>query len=66
MMKRILTSTLILAGLSGSALAHPGEHGFAIVGSLAHLLSEPDHLAMLVGAIVVACVAWRWCRRAKA
>ena len=25
MMKRIFTSTLILAGLSGSALAHPGE-----------------------------------------
>jgi hypothetical protein len=28
MMKRILTSTLILASLSGSAMAHPGEHGF--------------------------------------
>lgn len=66
MMKRILTSTLILASLSGSAMAHPGEHGFSIVGSLVHLLSEPDHLAMLAGTIVVAFLAWRWGKRSKA
>lgn len=66
MMKRILTSTLILAGLSGSAMAHPGEHGFSILGSFAHLLSEPDHLAMLAGTVAIAVIAWRWSRRAKA
>lgn len=66
MIKRILTSTLILASLGGSAMAHPGEHAFSIAGSLAHLLSEPDHLAMLAGAIVVAFLAWRWSKRSKA
>lgn len=66
MMKRILTSTLIFAGLSGSALAHPGDHGLSVLGSLAHLLTEPDHLAMIAGAVIVAAVAWRWGKRSRA
>ncbi len=66
MMKRSLTSILALAGFAGSAMAHPGDHGFSLTGSLVHLLSEPDHLAMMAGAVVAAVVAWRWVRRSKA
>ena len=32
------------------ALAHPGDHGAA---SLMHLLTEPDHLAMIALAVAV-------------
>ena len=33
-----------------AALAHPGDHGdFSVGAFLAHMLSEPDHLAMITG-----------------
>lgn len=42
----------ILAGFfPAAAWAHPGHHLFdSIAGFVAHLLSEPDHVAMIVGA----------------
>ena len=41
----------------GAALAHPGDHRFA---NLSHLVSEPDHLAMIaLGAALVAYAAYK-------
>jgi hypothetical protein len=53
-MKKILISAGMIATTSGAALAHPGEHAFTIAASVYHLLTEPDHLAMLAGAIIIA------------
>jgi len=51
-MRRAGLMLLLLA--AGNALAHP-EHGAAgwISASLAHLLSEPDHLAMILGPLLL-------------
>lgn len=56
---------ILVAALHGAAShAHPG-HQSAGLGSWLHLLTEPDHLAML--ALPVAICAWlgarRWRRR---
>jgi hypothetical protein len=53
---------LILAALPMPALAHPGNH---VWGDLAHLLSEPDHAAMLIlAALAVGYGAFKlWSRR---
>ncbi len=53
-MKKISIATAIIATTSGAALAHPGEHAFSIVGSLYHLLTEPDHLVMIAAAVALA------------
>ena len=53
-MKKTLISLGGLVAMAGVAEAHPGEHVLSIAGSLFHLLSEPDHLAMLAGAVAVA------------
>ncbi len=55
-MHRAAAVTFLIA--AGVAQAHPGH----VVGSFWHLLTEPDHLAMLVMPWVVAAVvvyAWR-------
>ena len=49
-MKRLLTLSLLTPT---AALAHPGDHG---TSSILHLLTEPDHLALL--AVIVAAVAF--------
>lgn len=64
MMKRTLTTILVLAATAGTALAHPGDHAFSMIGSLAHLLTEPDHLAMMAVAAAAGYGVWRW-RKAK-
>ncbi len=55
-------ATLILFLSAGEALAHPG-HGTGgwLSAELLHLLSEPDHLAMILAPLVVGLVwiAWR-------
>jgi len=58
------TAGLLLA-LPVAAVAHPGEHhgGFA---SLAHLLTEPDHLAMILGAVAVGVFIYRKVRHQRA
>ena len=53
-MKKILISLGGLVAMGGVAEAHPGEHLYSIIGSLFHLLTEPDHLAMLAGAVALA------------
>jgi hydrogenase/urease accessory protein HupE len=62
-------ASLILLFFAGEALAHP-DHGPGgwLSATLSHLLSEPDHLAMILAPVVVAgagWVAWRL-RKARA
>jgi hydrogenase/urease accessory protein HupE len=62
-------ASLILTLFAGEALAHP-DHGSGgwLSATLAHLLSEPDHLAMILAPVVVAGAGWfAWrVRRARA
>ena len=55
-------ASLILLLYTGETLAHP-DHGAAgwLSAELLHLLSEPDHLAMIVAPVVIALgwIAWR-------
>ncbi len=49
------------------ACAHPGAHHGNILDAVAHLLSEPDHLAMaLIAGVVGVAGAWLYRRRAAA
>jgi hydrogenase/urease accessory protein HupE len=52
-MKKFLMMAATLAFTTTAALAHPGEHALTVLKSLAHVLTEPDHLAMIAVAIVV-------------
>jgi len=59
----VMTSSLFAT----LAYAHPGEHHGGLLAGLLHLVSEPDHLALLLLAVAVGlsgAVAWR--RRLKA
>ncbi len=51
-------ATLILLLAAGEALAHP-DHGAGgwLSANLLHLLSEPDHLAMILAPLVIG-LAW--------
>ena len=51
-------ASLILFFYAGGALAHP-DHGSGgwLSAAISHLLSEPDHLAVILAPLVVA-VAW--------
>ena len=66
---RILVPVLVAAG--ASAFAHPGHDTAPAMGffeGLAHLMTQPDHVAMLGGALVAALVArrvWRGRRDAR-
>jgi hydrogenase/urease accessory protein HupE len=62
-MKRLLIAAGIVTTSASGTLAHPGEHGFSVSGSLFHLLTEPDHLAVLVAAIAVAAALFYALRR---
>jgi len=46
------------------AHAHPGEHGHSFWQALAHMLTEPDHLAGIAVAVLIA--AWGVYRLRKA
>jgi hydrogenase/urease accessory protein HupE len=65
-MKRIVVSGLVLGGTATAAFAHPGDHALPVLNSLSHLVTEPDHVAMLVGAAAVAFVLLRMLRARKA
>ena len=51
-------ASLILILCTGEALAHPdhGAHGW-LSAALSHLLSEPDHLALILAPLVIG-LAW--------
>lgn len=53
-MKKLFIATGLVNATSGTAMAHPGEHAFSVVASVYHLLTEPDHLAMMAAAIIIA------------
>jgi hydrogenase/urease accessory protein HupE len=53
-MKKFLIATGGLLSTSGAAFAHPGDHALNMLNSLVHLLTEPDHLAMLLVAALFA------------
>ena len=56
-MKRLVSALTLLPS---AALAHPGEHR---TSNLWHLLTEPDHLAMIGLAVAVLGYAlYRWSR----
>lgn len=59
-MTKISYSLIFLAASAVAAQAHPGDHGFVtVVQGLFHLVTEPDHLAMIAaGALVVAGGIW--------
>ncbi len=44
--------TFLMALLSPAAFAHPGEHHGNLLHNLFHLLTEPDHLALILLAII--------------
>ena len=58
-----LYSALLLLLLSSFAYAHPGEHHEGILNAIAHLLSESDHLAMALIAVVIGVAGARFFRR---
>lgn len=61
-------AAFLLPGLlaAGTALAHPGHDTAPAMGfwqGLEHLLTQPDHLGMLVAALGIGVFAWRSWRR---
>lgn len=42
---------ILLTLVTAPALAHPGEHHANLLATLWHLLSQPDHLALLALAV---------------
>ncbi|MEW6676750.1 MAG: HupE/UreJ family protein [Pseudomonadota bacterium] len=46
-----LVLTLALIFHAPQAFAHPGAHHGGLLDSLAHLLSQPDHLVLMVLAV---------------
>ncbi|MBU1222839.1 MAG: hypothetical protein KKA22_06720 [Gammaproteobacteria bacterium] len=60
------TFAILLVIFSPFAYAHPGEHHGNILNAVGHLLSEPDHLAMALIAVVVGAAGARIYRRRAA
>jgi small neutral amino acid transporter SnatA (MarC family) len=44
---------------AGTALAHPGHASPGATTTIVHLLTEPDHVLMLIAALVVGVIAVR-------
>jgi hydrogenase/urease accessory protein HupE len=60
-MKKIAAMSLGLLAVSAtSALAHNGVHDFSFAGSMFHLVTEPDHLAMMGFTVAIGYALWRW------
>jgi hydrogenase/urease accessory protein HupE len=57
---------LLTMVLTSFAYAHPGEHHGGMLDAIAHLLSEPDHLAMALIAVVAGVAGARFLRRRAA
>jgi len=66
-LNRLLTATAAL--IPAVALAHPGEHGGGFLHGLQHVVTQPDHLAMVcVLAALIGSGVWlrRTLRKRKA
>jgi len=59
-------SFAMLMLFSPFAYAHPGEHHGNILNAVVHLVSEPDHLAMALIAVVIGVAGARLYRRRAA
>ncbi len=57
---------LLVVLFSPYAHAHPGEHHGTILDGITHLLSEPDHLAMALVALVAGVAGVKIYRRRAA
>jgi hydrogenase/urease accessory protein HupE len=53
-MKKIVISATALLVMASAAQADPGAHHMPFAQTLFHLLTEPDHLAMIAGAAALA------------
>lgn len=66
--KTSLEAAATLAAMAGAASAHPGHGAASAMGlweGLAHLLTQPDHLALLAGAGVALVLFVRYRRRSR-
>ncbi len=63
MTSRILGAAFALVAMSSAAMAHPGGHLMTLAQGVWHLLTEPDHLALLAGAVGVTVFIFRRARR---
>jgi len=61
MKSKILFALFVL--IPASAHAHPGQHHGDLLDAIAHLLSEPDHIALALIAVVAGVVGARFYRR---
>jgi len=56
-----MKKTLILPIFSPSAaLAHVGDHSGGIAQSLAHALTQPDHILAVLGVLGMVYAIYRW------
>jgi hydrogenase/urease accessory protein HupE len=63
-MKKILIASTAIFASAESAVAHTGEHGLSFTQGAFHVLTQPDHLAMIVAvAAVLGFLAYRRGRR---
>jgi hydrogenase/urease accessory protein HupE len=62
----LLTALPLTLTASAPALAHPGEHHGDVGSTLLHLMSEPDHIALLVAAALAGGLGALWMRRRAA
>jgi hydrogenase/urease accessory protein HupE len=63
-MNKFLIAAATLVASSSAALAHAGDHAYTLLNSIGHVLSEPDHLAMIVvGVVVVGVLFYKRSRR---
>jgi hydrogenase/urease accessory protein HupE len=53
-MKKISIAAAAFLAMATTAQADPGAHHMPFVQTLFHLLTEPDHLAMIAGAAALA------------
>lgn len=65
-MKTLILSAIASLTLLATAQAHTAGHEGGFLETARHLLTQPDHLAMLLGALaVVALIAFKLLRTAK-
>jgi hydrogenase/urease accessory protein HupE len=53
-MKTVILAMAMWMASAGLALAHPAAHDFPVLQTLYHLLTEPDHLALLCAGVALA------------
>jgi hydrogenase/urease accessory protein HupE len=62
-MQRITVSSLVLAATASAALAHPANHAYDVSGSAFHMLTQPDHLALIAAVAFAVFMLTRKVRR---